>query len=485
MNISTHDRSISQPATGSSGQNIFLITAGVLLLISFGALTYISPEFSVPNLTIEKPALWLVGIMIFAGLVYLAYLFSLPKSNLGKHQLLWAIGIGIALRILMLFSAPMLENDYYRYLWDGAVTANRINPYKYSPEQVMEGANVPEELTVLSKESGSIIDNINHSHIRTIYPPVAQAFFALSYWLKSWNLNTWRIILLIMDLATLSLIFNVLGMFRLPSSMLIIYWWNPLLVKEIFNSGHLDVLVFPFVLSALILASKNKYIRSTFSLIIAIGVKLWPAFLLPLIVRPILNKPMQLSVFLIAALVLLGILFLPIYLSGIDDSLGFIAYGQAWQNNASAFKLLTYVSKFVLALLGLDTVHKAYLTRFLVIALTGIWILYITFGKKYENTDLFAKSLFIVAFAFLLSPTQFPWYYTWLLPFLAVKPRFSLLVMTALLPMYYLRFYFKPREQFDIFLYIVVWIEFVPVWALLLWEWRKGSILKLTSSQAF
>ncbi len=484
MDKSSNDSSNSQSSTGISngGSNLLLVTSGIILLLCFSALNFISHDFSVEKNTIDKPVLLLVGILILAGAVYLAYLFKIPKGNLGKNHLLWVIGIGIVLRVLMLFSAPMFENDFYRYLWDGAVTGNAINPYKYSPYEVMKGKNVPQELKELAGESGDIIENINHPHLRTIYPPVTQAFFALSYWLDSWSLNTWRIILIVMDLATLSLIFNALGMLKLPSSFLIIYWWNPLLIKEIFNSGHLDVLIYPFVLSALILSFKNKFVRSTFSLIIAIGIKLWPVFILPIIIRPVLSKPKQLLSLIVLAVATLGIIFLPMYMAGLDNSSGPIAYGQSWQNNDSAFKLLTYVSKFFLELLGFETFHKSYMTRLIIIALTGIWILYITFSKKYKNTDLFTKSLFIVAFAFLLSPTQFPWYYTWLLPLLTIKPRFSLLLLTALLPMYYLRFYLKPRDQFDLFVNVIVWIEFVPVWALLIWEWRKGNILKITSS---
>jgi len=484
MDKSSNDNSNSQSSTGtsSSGSNLYLITTGIVLLICFSALTYISPEFSIQKQTIEKPVLLLVGIMIFAGVIYLAYLFKLPKVDLRKQQLLWVIGIGIVLRLLMLFSTPMFENDFYRYLWDGAATGNAVNPYKYSPEDVMKGEDVPHELAELAGESGDVIKNINHPRLRTIYPPVAQAFFALSYWLDSWSLNTWRIILIIMDLATLSLIFNALGMLKLPSSLLIIYWWNPLLIKEIFNSGHLDVLIYPFVLSALILASKNKFVRATFSLVIAIGIKLWPVFILPLIIRPVLSRPKQLLSLIVLAVGTLGIIFLPMYMAGLDNSSGLIAYGQSWQNNDSAFKLLTYVSKFFLEVLEFETFHKSYMARFIVIALTGIWILYITLSKKYKNTDLFTKSLFIVAFAFLLSPTQFPWYYTWLLPFLAIKPKFSLLLLTALLPMYYLRFYFQPRDQFDLFVNVIVWIEFVPVWALIFWEWKKGNILNIRSS---
>jgi len=483
VNNSPKDSSANESSleSGSKVSNLMLLISGGLLLISFSLLTYISPDFAANISQIQQPVLLLVGILVFSGAIYLFTIYKAPKANLRKNQLLLVIGIGIILRVLMLITAPILEDDYFRYLWDGAVTANGVNPYKYSPQEVLEGVNTPLELKELAEESGNIIHGINNPQVRTIYPPVAQAFFALSYWLDSWSLITWKVILIIIDLATLSLIFKALGILKLPSSFLIIYWWNPLLLKEIFNSGHFDVLVFPFVLSSLILATQNKYLRSTFSLIIGLGIKLWPAFLLPVIIRPILSKPKQLLSVLVLAAISIGILFLPIYLSGLDSSSGFIAYGQSWQNNDSIFRILIYLSEFSLDLLGFQTFHKYSVARYLVIALIAIWILYVTFGKAFRNQDLFSKSLLIVAFAFLVSPTQFPWYYTWLIPLLAIKPRFSLLFLTALLPLYYLRYYYEPRGQLEIFTNIIIWIEFVPIWALLLWEWTKGHILKTNS----
>ncbi len=467
----------SSLASGSGVPSLILLISGILLLICFSLVTYISPEFAKSIPLIDSPVLLLVGILIFSGVIFLFTILKMPRADLGRNQLLWVIAIGIILRLLMLFTAPILEDDYFRYLWDGAVTANGINPYTYSPQEVLHGTDIPAVLSELAGESGEIIHSINHPEIRTIYPPVAQAFFALSYWLDSWSLGTWKIILIIMDLATLSLLFNALGMLKLPSSLLIIYWWNPLLLKEIFNSGHLDVLVFPFVLSALIMASQNRHIRSTLTLIIGMGIKLWPAFLLPVILRPIISRPKQLLSALVLAAVCIGILFLPIYYSGLDGSSGLIAYGQSWQNNDSAFRILIYISDMSLDFLGYESFHKYTAARFIVIALIALWILYVTFGKTFRDRDLFTKSLYIVAFAFLVSPTQFPWYYTWLIPLLAIKPRSSLLLLTALLPLYYLRYYFEPRGEIEVFTNVIVWIEFVPVWALLLWEWRKNRVV--------
>lgn len=479
MSKSSNDSINSKPSsTPKSNKSNFIIgLSGIILLLCFSLIVYISPDFSKSIAEVQKPVLFLVAILVFSGAVYLFTIFKTPRTDLKKNQLIWVIGIGIILRVLMLFSAPILEDDYYRYLWDGAVTANGINPYEYSPEEVLGGTGIPTELSELAEESGEIIHGINHPEVRTIYPPIAQAFFALSYWLDSWSLISWKLILIVFDLATLSLIFNALGILKLPSSYLIIYWWNPLLLKEIFNSAHLDVLVFPFVLSAIIMASQNRYIRSTVTLIIGMGIKLWPVFLLPILLRPIISKPKELLSALVVAVISIGVLFLPIYLSGLDNSSGFIAYGQSWQNNDSAFRILIYISELSLDLLHYETFHKYTVARFLVIALIAIWIAYITLGKTFKNEDLFKKSLLIIAFVFLISPTQFPWYYTWLIPFLAIKPRFSLLLLTALLPMYYLRYYFEPRGEIEIFTNLIVWVEFVPVWILLIWEWRKNRDL--------
>ena len=35
------------------------------------------------------------------------------------------------------------HNDHYRYLWDGGVLANGVNPYKYSPFNVQFGQPHP------------------------------------------------------------------------------------------------------------------------------------------------------------------------------------------------------------------------------------------------------------------------------------------------------------------------------------------------------
>ena len=473
MDTAAQNKSPSEKQ-GKDSVNIVVIVSGITLLFLFAFIWYISPEFSIEIPLKEQPVILFVSILVIAGALYLFTLGKTLKITLTHNYFLWIIGVGIAMRLLMIASVPVLEDDYFRYLWDGGVTASGTNPYSYSPESVIDNSDVPEKLTALAGKAEGIIEHINNPGVRSIYPPAAQAVFALSYLIDPFNLTTWKIILLVFDFIALILLFYTLKEKRLPYSYLMIYWWNPLLVKEIFNSGHLDVLVFPFVLGGLLLASRNLYIRSTVSMVIGIGIKLWPAFLLPLVLRPLLSEPKRLASALILIVLILGGLFFPVYLSGLDNSSGFIAYGERWQNNDSIFRGLIAVSELALGALGYETHHKYAMARVLVASLIALWIVFITFAKRYESAGVYKKSLFIIAFVFLVSPTQFPWYYTWLLPLLAVVPRYSLLVPTLLLPLYYLRYYLEPIGRIDIFTDVVVWIEFVPVWILILVEWRKS-----------
>ncbi|MCH7595822.1 MAG: hypothetical protein IID35_04605 [Planctomycetes bacterium] len=72
-----------------------------------------------------------------------------------------------------------------------------------------------------------------------------------------------------------------------------------------------------------------------------------------------------------------------------------------------------------------------------------------------------------VAALFLLGPTQFPWYYLWMLPLLCVRLSFGLLLYTVTLPLYYVHYEYR----------WVLWVEYLPIWVVSIggWIWsRKG-----------
>ncbi|HZE21413.1 MAG TPA: hypothetical protein VE082_05115, partial [Desulfobaccales bacterium] len=131
--------------------------------------------------------------------------------------------------------------------------------------------------------------------------------------------------------------------------------------------------------------------------------------------------------------------------------------------------------------LGLDFASSAGAfdaTWILVGVLLAAWVIWLAIRPVADGLDFARRGVLILAVLFFLSPTQFPWYYAWLVPFLVLQPRGSLLLLTALLPLYYLRYFFLERGQVHIFDYGIVWAEYVPVWFLLIrefWVSRKAS----------
>lgn len=468
---------------------------GALLLALTGAMALLSGAFA-PEIPLpQRPILAMVALLGLVGLAF-RYLAELILHSRETPRLLAAILLaGAVMRGVMFFSTPILEDDFYRYFWDGALTANGFNPYAYAPDQIKRGlageGEVPPRLLALARESGAVIERINHAYIRTIYPPLTQAAFALAYFIEPWSLTAWRTVLLGFDLAALLLLFHILRYLRLSPLWIAVYWLNPLLVKEIFNSGHMDALVFPFILAAILLAAQQKPYRAATFLAMAAGVKIWPAALLPLFLRPLWPDYRRMA----AALALFGILalllFLPIFAGGFwNESSAFTNYSTRWQLNDSLFKILLGFSWGITKLIGVHPGHSQLLARFLAGFLLLGWIGYLTLrtgGKPTTSNPqlttgdpaaIFDRSLLLIAGMFLLLPNQFPWYGVWLTPLLAISPRKSLLWLTPLLSLYYLRYYFLAAGKVELFDYGIVWFEFIPVWALIFREWYVHHKLK-------
>jgi len=298
----------------------------------------------------------------------------------------------------------------------------------------------------------------------TIDPAVIDAF----------NLTVWRLMLLVFEGLCVALLY--MGLRRLGRSplWLAIYLWNPLVVKELVNSAHMDALLLPLLAAALLLMLMNRAVLPSLCLALASGVKLWPVLLLPTVLRPLLAEPRK----LLAALgVFLGAFCGTawwVYRQAGGET-GLSAFAVGWNMNDGFFVALHWLVGNVLSVLDFQWVDSAAVARALVVT-TVLWLgFWLNRHVAADDDALCRRFLIVIAAVFLLSPAQFPWYYTWLVPFLVLTPSPALLLMTVLLPLYYLRFYFDFRDQAYLFDYGVVWLEYLPVWLLLMREWRFHS----------
>ncbi|MBU2493918.1 MAG: hypothetical protein KJ571_14920 [Bacteroidetes bacterium] len=406
-----------------------------------------------------------VGFKILLGVLFFISSILVCKISNEKKWLWIILGGGLTARIILIPTYPVVENDFYRYLWDGAVSANGINPYEYSPIEALEGnteREVPDILKQLAAESGEIIHGINHPHIRTIYPPVAQVIFAACYFIFPWKIWGLKIFFLLFDLAALYLIFLLLKKYKKPIIFIFFYWLNPIIIHEFYAAAHMDILLIPFVLSFLFFVIlRSDYISSIF-LSLAAGIKIWPVIFMPALIRNMWSNKRKLFFVLFITAALIGIIFIPVLTTFFDRSLGFVVYAQSWTNNEAVFRILNFFIKQFNLIIGFNYFSSLQLTRWL----TGFFFisfLFFYFRKTIKSPEeYFEKILVITAVLFFISPTQFPWYFTWVIPFSVFRPKVSLLLYPVFLPLYQLN-YLSPY---------LVYLQHIPILILFLFELR-------------
>ena len=94
----------------------------------------VSRAFGYDTDVIDMPVLAITGLLLAAGLAYAVIALrldgSMPTDGLSQSSAFAImVAAGLAARLILFSSEPILEDDYQRYLWDGAVTASGLNPY--------------------------------------------------------------------------------------------------------------------------------------------------------------------------------------------------------------------------------------------------------------------------------------------------------------------------------------------------------------------
>jgi hypothetical protein len=222
----------------------------------------------------------------------------------------------VIFRLTLLASDPIEEIDLYRYLWDGQVTKSGVNTFRYSPAQVLAtspGEALPQDLARLvslrerSSVTRRILERVHFGELTTIYPPTAQAVFALAALATPDDaslpvrMTVMKAFFVGFDLATLGVVIALLSLAGPPIGWSVAYGWCPLVVKEVANSGHLDALAYFLATLALYLAARVLFSNASATssrararvmmtatasgavLGLAIGAKLYPVILAPLV----------------------------------------------------------------------------------------------------------------------------------------------------------------------------------------------------------
>jgi hypothetical protein len=407
-----------------------------------------------------------VSQRVLIGLLFFLAIININKIPAKEIWIAWIIFTGLLARIILVPSSPILEDDFYRYMWDGAVTTNGFNPYIHSPKDVIDKKiGVPDKILDLADQSGKVINKINHPKIKTLYPALSQIIFSVSYLIFPWSVTGWKIVMLIGDLFLLFFIIKILIQLKLPVLFAAIYWLNPIVLHEFFNTGHYDLFALLFAAISIYYFLQNKFITSSIVLAFAVGFKLWPVLIFPFFLRRLTNQKWKLFLNGIVFSFVVLIIFIPMLLSGYDENQGFMKYAANWINNAAFYTILKESIDLFTTTFKIYYVCADCVARYIVLGLVLLTMFILIRNPVKDNLDLVDKILMIIAVSFLISPTQFPWYVTWIIFPLVFSPKISLLMYAFLIPLYHL----NPLSGYFIY------IQHIPVILLFIYEIKKGA----------
>ncbi|MBC8049780.1 MAG: DUF2029 domain-containing protein, partial [Chitinophagales bacterium] len=379
--------------------------------------------------------------------------------------------LGLFIRLIWFGSPAPLENDFYRYLWDGAMLAHGFNPYTLSPAQVLDGvanSSLPHGVASLALESGELLRSIQFAELRTIYPGTAQTGFAAAHLIAPRSLDSLRLVLLLADGLTFLLLMSLMRVQTLNPLWACLYWCNPFVSFTMIGIAHADALIAPFLLGGLVAQIRGRSFLACALLGLAAGVKLWPILIAPLLLRPHLAQPKRLLIALACLGATMAVTVLPLIYSTLSEGSGLTAYAGGWWNNNAIFAWAAVGAQAVLPENTALTVLRGGMAAIAAAVAFGVA------AKPWTTpAELTSRALAVAATVFLCSPAQFPWYASWFLPLAALHRFWPLLAMSALLPAYYLFFPLWGTAQYDLFAYGIAFVHAVPI---LLWLGWRGSL---------
>lgn len=406
-----------------------------------------------------------------------------------RDILLWAA----AFRIILLPGLPVLETDWNRYLWDGFVVTQGVNPHRFAPAQILNpefdaylGGKDREAVRSLRAamerhpRGREILSGVNNAGVNTIYPPFTQILFAAAAWTAPFSVYAWRAVIILFDALLIAAILAILRTMGRPESWVIVYAWSPLVLKEYINTLHYDCVTLALAFWAMALALKGANYRAAPAWACAVQSKFFPLLLLPHWHGRRDWKPLALALALAAALAV------PFMGGGPAGASGFAVFAQRWESNASlviaaerAFEWLGVppwgegTTLFVWA--GVPFALDAFLAAkaacgaaFLAFTARIWWKCVYTRGGP---ADRMRASAWTLAALILLGPVANPWYIAWMVPFLCLVPSAAWMYLCSSCFLYYTFFIPDPRGYPP----GARELEYLPFFALLLWEWRRGK----------
>lgn len=387
-----------------------------------------------PRLEFE---LLLIGVFI-AFAVWCVFLSNMPKIG-------FLLLVALLVRTVFFLALPSLSDDFYRFIWDGQLLLQGINPI----------GKVPSLMEVNLANDTTLLKGMNSRDYPSVYPPLHQlgmAFGSLFTGFLS-QVNGMRIF--IVGCEAIGLVYfwrfskDILALYAL-------YLLNPLVAIEGVGNVHFEAALLPFLAIAIDQVRLYNARGAAFSLSLAVLIKLNPLILVPAFFNEKNGRRITLVSFAIVAAGFLPFAGgLPNLLSGID------LFFRNFEFNASIYYLLSAMGE---ALLGYNPVSVLGPALGLISAMLMVAV-------GLSRAEMREKALLIYLIFLFFSSTVHPWYIIPVVYFSLLTQRKALLIwsFTAFFSYSHYLGIVEPKYNWLI-------AEYVLLLVALLYEYRRRPI---------
>jgi alpha-1,6-mannosyltransferase len=353
------------------------------------------------------------GVSGWSATLYIAACAIVLVGKTDRFTFPIILGVAILCRLVVLYPAPYLSSDVYRYVWDGIVQHAHISPYRYVPGDPA--------LHALRAPHFDIFDHINRrDYARTIYPPAAQALFYVITAISP-TVVFMKTVMVLFEGLTMYALIQLLAAMGIRREQSLLYAWCPLLIWEIAGSGHLDSVALALIALALLARARNRPLATGLFLGLAILTKMYPILLLPALYR----KGDYKMPTTVAALIAIGY---AAYASVGTLVFGFL-FGYAQEEGLDTgvrYFLLDWTHR-------LPGLHHLPLPAYFLLCAVIFAALTLWSWRSAAQPDspplAFLRPTFAFAAALmLLFAPHYAWYLAWLVPFFCLLPNLPTLV---------------------------------------------------------
>ena len=352
-----------------------------------------------------------------------------------KWNFKFLLVFGILFRLIFLVAEPNLSQDFYRFIWDGELVSNFINPYLNVPNTLIEQSDL---VIANAQELHDGMGSLSARHFSN-YPPLNQLIFALAALLGGKTIlgsaMVMRASIILADIGILFFGRKLLKNINQSPHLIFWYFLNPLVIIELTGNLHFEGVMLFFFVWAFYLLSVHKWQWAAVVYACSISVKLVPLLFLPLFLKHFKLKK-AIGFYALIGLTSL-LLFAPFYssefINNYSKTIGL--WFSNFEFNAGLWNAIKHIG------IQLDAKPWELIKTYgkITPVVTIVAVLLFTFLRKNEKLSVLITSmLWVLTLYYFMSATVHPWYVIFLVVLTAfTKYRYAFIWSAAVVLSYY------------------------------------------------